>query len=124
MARLHTVDVQSGPREAAVACFCEGVRILTTEPTMRRFLQLDGDVTVSAGMREAAEQFLESASAAMAKALRIAGATMADVDLLAVAELHIRLATSLAQVSTHVLDTTDGEAVRRYARQHLAQLIH
>jgi AcrR family transcriptional regulator len=124
MARLQTVDVHSGPREAAVACFCEGVRILTTDPTMRRFLQLDGDVTVSAGMREAAEQFLASASAAMAKTLRAAGATMGDSDLLAVAELHIRVATSLAQVSTHVLDTTDDEAVRRYARQHLAQLIH
>jgi AcrR family transcriptional regulator len=123
MARLQTVDVHSGPREAAVACFCEGVRILTTDPTMRRFLQLDGDVTVSAGMREAAEQFLASASAAMAKTLRAAGATMGDSDLLAVAELHIRVATSLAQVSTHVLDTTDDEAVRRYARQHLAQLI-
>jgi AcrR family transcriptional regulator len=124
MARLQTVDVDSGPREAGVACFCEGVRILTTEPTMRRFLQLDGDFTVSAGMREAAEQFLESASTAMAKALRTAGATMADSDLLAVAELHIRLATSMAQVSTRVLDTTDDDSVRRYARQHLAQLIH
>jgi hypothetical protein len=46
------------------------------------------------------------ASAAMAKALRAAGATMSDRDLVAVAELHIRLATSLAQVSTHVLDTS------------------
>jgi hypothetical protein len=60
----------------------------------------------------------------MAKALRTAGATMADSDLLAVAELHIRLATSMAQVSTRVLDTTDDDSVRRYARQHLAQLIH
>ena len=31
MARLQTVDVDSGPREAAVACFCEGLSILTTE---------------------------------------------------------------------------------------------
>lgn len=123
MSRLATVDVDSGPREAAVACFCEGVRILTTEPTMRRFLQLDGDFTISAGMREAAEQFLESASAAMAKALRNAGATMTDADLLAVAELHIRLATSLAQVSSDVLDTADMDAVRRYAQRHLAQMV-
>jgi AcrR family transcriptional regulator len=124
MARLQTVDVDSGPKAASVACFCEGVRILTTEPTMRRFLQLDGDFTVSPGMREAAEQFLESASTAMAKALRAAGATMPAPDLVAVAELHIRLATSMAQVSTHVLDTKDIDAVRRYAQQHLAQLVH
>jgi len=124
MARLQTVDVDSGPQEAAVACFCEGVRILTTEPTMRRFLQLDGDFTVSAGMREAAEQFLASASTAMAKALRAAGATMADPDLLAVADLHIRLATSMAQVHSPVLDTSDIDAVRCYARKHLAQLVY
>jgi AcrR family transcriptional regulator len=124
MARLQTVDVDSGPREAAVACFCEGVRILTTEPTMRQFLQLDGDITVSAGMREAAQQFLESASVAMAKALRASGATMSHPDLLAVAELHIRLATSMAQVSTHVLDTSDINAVRRYALRHLAALVY
>jgi len=124
MSRLATVDVDSGPEDAAVGCFCEGVRILTTDPTMRRFLQLDGDITISAGMREAAEQFLESASAAMAKALRSAGATMADPDLLAVAELHIRLATSLAQVNSRVLDTADIDAVRQYARRHLAQLVY
>jgi AcrR family transcriptional regulator len=123
MARLQTVDVDSGPQEAAVACFCEGVRILTTEPTMRQFLQLDGDITVSAGMREAAQQFLDSASRSMAKALRAAGATMPDPDLLAVAEIHIRLATSMAQVSTDVLETGDIDAVRRYARRHLKQLV-
>jgi AcrR family transcriptional regulator len=124
MSRLATVDVDSGPRDAAVGCFCEGVRILTTDPTMRRFLQLDGDITISAGMREAAEQFLESASAAMAKALRSAGATMSDPDLLAVAELHIRLATSLAQVNSRVVSTDDIDAVRRYAQRHLAQLVY
>lgn len=124
MARLATVDVDSGPREAAVACFCEGVRILTTDPTMRRFLQLDGDISITAGMRQAAEQFLESASVAMAKALRTAGATMADPDLLIVADLHIRLATSLAQVRSHALDTANMHAVRLYAQRHLAQLVY
>jgi hypothetical protein len=99
------------------------VRILTTEPAMRRFLQLDGDFTVSPAMREAAEQFLESASMAMAKALRAAGATMPVPDLGAVAELHTRLATSMARVSTNVLDTKDIDAVRRYAQQHLSQLV-
>jgi hypothetical protein len=99
------------------------VRILTTEPTMRRFLQLDGDFTVSPGMREEAEQFLESASMAMAKALRAAGATMPVPDLVAVAEVHIWLATSMARVSTNVLDTKDIDAVPRYAQQHLSQLV-
>jgi hypothetical protein len=44
--------------------------------------------------------------------------------LVAVAELHIRLGTSMAQVSTHVLDTKDIDAVRRYAQQHLSQLVY
>jgi hypothetical protein len=43
---------------------------------------------------------------------------MADDVLLAVSvsELHIRLAASLVQVSTPVVDVTDDAAVTRYAR--------
>jgi AcrR family transcriptional regulator len=123
MARLQTVAIDSGPAEAAVAAFREGVRLLTGEPVMRRFLQLDGDFTATAGMLDEARVFLVSASTAMAKALRSAGATMPDSDLLAVAELHIRLAASLVQVSSPVLDVTDDNAVTAYARTHLAPLV-
>ena len=66
------------PEEAAVAAFREGVRLLTGEPVMRRFLQLDGDFTATTGMFDEARVFLVSASTAMAKALRSAGATMSD----------------------------------------------
>lgn len=123
MARLRTVSVDAGPRDAAVAAFREGVRLLTGEPVMRRFLQLDGDFTATPGMLDEAGLFLVSASTAMAKALRAAGATMPDDELLAVAELHIRLAASLVQVSTPVLDVTDDDAVTAYARRHLAPLV-
>lgn len=123
MARLRTVAIDSGPKDAAVAAFCEGLRLLTTEPVMRKFLQLDGDAMSMASAYQEAEVFLDSASAAMAKALRAAGAVMPDTDLLAVAELHIRLATSIAQVPTRVLDAGDDAAVRRYARKHLAPLV-
>ncbi|MGE2733766.1 TetR/AcrR family transcriptional regulator [Mycolicibacterium vaccae] len=124
MARLQTVAIDDGPQEAAVAAFREGVRLLTGEPVMRRFLQLDDDFTATAGMFDEARQFLVSAATAMAKALRAAGATMPDADLLAVAEIHIRLAASLVQVSTPVLDVADDDAVTRYARAHLAPLVH
>ena len=123
MARLQTVGIDSGAKDAAVAAFCEGVRLLTGEPIMRRFLQLDGDLTAMTGMFDEAEEFLRSAAAAMAKGLRAAGATMPDSELLAVSELHIRLACSLAQVRTPVLDVTDEAAVRAYARKHLAPLV-
>lgn len=123
MARLQTVGIESGAKEAAVAAFCEGLRLLTSEPVMRRFLRLDGDLTVMAGMFDEAEEFLQSASAGMAKGLRAAGATMPDADLLAVCELYIRLATSLAQVRTPVLDVRDDDAVRAYALAHLAPLV-
>ncbi|WP_102146101.1 TetR/AcrR family transcriptional regulator [Mycobacterium hubeiense] len=123
MQRLSTVAMDSGPKDAAVAAFCEGLRLLTTEPVMRKFLQLDGNIVVE-GMYEEAEAFLNLASAGMAKALRAAGATMPDKDLHAVAEIHIRLATSLAQLRTPVLDVTDDDAVRAYARKHLAPLVY
>ncbi|KUI02517.1 TetR family transcriptional regulator [Mycolicibacterium acapulense] len=123
MARLQTVGIESGAKEAAVAAFCEGLRLLTAEPVMRRFLRLDGDLSAMSGMYDEAQEFLESASAAMARALRAAGATMPDDDLLAVSELHIRLAASLAQVRTPALDVTDDDAVRAYALKHLAPLV-
>jgi AcrR family transcriptional regulator len=124
MARLQTVAIDSGPQEAAVAAFREGVRLLTGEPVMRRFLQLDGDFTATTGMFDEARIFLINASTAMANALRAAGATMSDTDLLAVSELHIRLAASLVQVSSPVLDVNDDDAVATYARAHLAPLVH
>ncbi|BCI51543.1 putative transcriptional regulator, TetR family protein [Mycolicibacterium litorale] len=123
MARLQTVGVGNGPQEAAVAAFREGVRLLTGEPVMRRFLQLDGDFTATTGMFDEARMFLVSAATAMAKALRAAGATMPDDQLLAVSEVHIRLAASLVQVDTPVLDVSDDDAVTRYARTYLAPLV-
>lgn len=123
MDRLRTVGIDSGPKDAAIAAFCEGLRLLTTEPVMRKFLQLDADLMAVPGIFAEAEAFLDSASAAMAKALRAAGAAMPDHDLAAVAELHIRLACSLAQVPSKVLDVGDDAAVRAYARTHLAPLV-
>jgi hypothetical protein len=66
---------------------------------MRRFLQLDGEFTATIEMVAEARLFLVSAATAMAKALRAAGATIPDDALLAVAEVHIRLAASLVQVN-------------------------
>lgn len=123
MTRLQTVAIDSGPRQAAVAAFREGVRLLTGDPVMRRFLQLDGEFTATTEMVEDARLFLVSAATAMAKALRAAGATMSDDELLAVAEIHIRLAASLVQVNTAVLDVTDDDAVVRYAETFLAPLV-
>lgn len=123
MARLATVSVGDGPQDAAVAAFREGVRLLSGDPVMRRFLQLDGDFTATEGMYDEARVFLVSAATTMGKALRAAGATMADDALLAVCELHIRLATSLVQVRTPVLDVDDDAAVVRYAATHLAPLV-
>lgn len=123
MERLQTVSIDEGPQEASVAAFRVGVRLLATDPVMRRFLQLDGDFTATADMVDEARLFLASAAKAMAKAMRAAGAAMPDADLLAVCDLHIRLATSLVQVRTGTLDVDDDEAVSRYARAHLAPLV-
>jgi hypothetical protein len=37
--------------------------------------------------------------------------------------MHIRLAASLVQVGSPVLDVTDDDAVAAYARTHLAPLV-
>jgi AcrR family transcriptional regulator len=123
MVQLRTVAVDSGPKNAAVAAFRAGLRLLTTDPVVRKLLRLDAGAPMMAGMYQEAEAFLESASSAMAKALRAAGAQMPDADLVAAAELHVRLAASIAQVSTSVLDPGDDEAVSAYAKKYLAPLV-
>lgn len=123
MYRLRTVSIDSGPTDASVAAFCEGLRLLTHEPVMRRFLRLDEDFTAVAGAYNQARIFLHSAAEAMAKALRAAGATMPDDQLLAVSDLHIRIAASLAQMPSPSLDVNDEDAVRIYARRHLSTLV-
>ena len=123
MARLQTVGIDDGPQAAAVAAFREGVRLLTGEPVMRRFLQLDGEFTATTEMLGEARLFLVSAATAMARALRAAGASMPDDDLMAVAEVHIRLAASLVQVATPALDVTDDDAVTRYVWTFLAPMV-
>jgi AcrR family transcriptional regulator len=123
MLRLSTMSVGAGPQEAAVAAFGEGLRLLTTMPVLRQFLHLDAGTVIVAGMADDAQAFLVVASRAMADALRAAGAAMPHADLLAVAELHIRLACSFAQVAPAVPDIGDQKAVRDYARKHLAPLV-
>lgn len=123
MTRLSTISVGASPQDAAVAAFGEGLRLVTTMPVLRHFLHLDAGTVIVAGMFDAAGEFLTVAARAMAAGLRAAGAQMPETDLLAVAELHIRLACSLAQVSTPALDIDDQAAVRAYAVRHLAPLI-
>lgn len=123
MLQLRTVAVDSGPQNAAVAAFRAGLRVLTSDPVVRKLLRLDAGVPTLAGMYREVEVFLDSASRAMAKALRAAGATMPDDELVAAAEVHVRLAASIAQVPTSVLDPGDEQAVSAYARKFLAPLI-
>ncbi len=123
MERLSTISVGAGPQDAAVAVFGEGLRLLTTMPVLRQFLELDAGAVVVAGMADHAQDFLTVAARAMADALRDAGARMPAEELFAVAELHIRLACSFAQVPTAVLAVDDQDAVREYARRHLAPLV-
>ena len=123
MQQLSTISVGAGPQDAAVAAFGEGLRLLTTMPVLRQFLHLDAGTVIVVGMVDDAQDFLVVAARAMAEGLRLAGAQMPDAHLQAVAELHIRLACSFAQVPTVVLDVDDQEAVRDYARRHLAPLV-
>ncbi|MET0896768.1 MAG: helix-turn-helix domain-containing protein [Mycobacterium sp.] len=123
LSRLSTISVGASPQEAAVAAFAEGLRLLTTMPILRQFLQLDAGTVIVEGMYDEAGEFLVVSAAAMAAGLRAAGATMPDAELAAVAELHIRLACSLAQVPTHAVDIDDQDAVRAYATRYLAALV-
>lgn len=123
LTQLRTVAVDSGPQNAAVAGFRAGLRILTTDPVVRQLLRLETGLPPMPDVDHEAQTVLDNASAAMAKALRAAGALMPEADLIAVAELHVRLAGSIAQVASSVLDPSDDEAVAAYATKYLAPMV-
>ena len=90
---------------------------------MRRFLQLDGDFTATTGDVRRGQAVSDQRIHGDGQGVARGGRDDVGHDLLAVAELHIRLAASLVQVSSPVLDVTDDDAVATYARTHLAPLV-
>ncbi|GAA4694951.1 helix-turn-helix domain-containing protein [Nocardioides nanhaiensis] len=109
------------PGEAVVECFVRGIALMREIPVLGRLAQTEPEVvTGMPGRGSLVLRFTERVAAT----LRRAGATMPDDELLEVAELLLRLASTYLLDPTGRLDVTDERAVRAYAARFLAVLVH
>ena len=123
LAELDRAAADLPPREAVVECFAHGIALARAIPLVARLVETEPEIITGVGASFQSSVVLGSAER-VAGTLRRAGATMPEDQLLAVAELMLRLSYTYLLNPGGTLDATDDDAVRTYARRHLAPLIH
>ena len=122
LTELDRVAADLPPREAVVECFTQGMRLTREIPLLARLAETEPDLITAASAASQSSLVLGSAER-VAGTLRRAGAMMPDQDLLTVAELMLRVAWTFLLNPRGVLDVTDEDAVRAYARRYLAPMV-
>lgn len=118
--QLEEAAADLPPGEAVVECFVRGITLMSQIPVLGRLAQTEPEVvTGMPGRASLVLRFTER----VAGTLRRAGARMPEEELLEVAELLLRLASTYLIDPTGRLDVTDEAAVRSYARRFLAGLV-
>ncbi|WP_077043612.1 TetR/AcrR family transcriptional regulator [Rhodococcus sp. MTM3W5.2] len=120
--QLDALALDLDPVRAVVECFARGIALTREIPLLGRILESEPEMLVEVTTRTAGAP-IAVAAARVAAALRHSGATMPEDDLLAVSEILIRISMSLLLHPHGRLDTTDPDAVRRYAERYLARLV-
>jgi AcrR family transcriptional regulator len=109
-----------------VECFVEVVGLLRRDPLLRRLRGSEPEsiqaVALSGGGTIVSQAFAEY-SAAVARTLAEAGATMPEADLLAGSELMVRITTSYVETASTFVDLDKPERAREFATAFLAPLI-
>lgn len=125
--RVVTRDMQASieglrPGDAVVEAFTVCFRHLRHDPLVRRLLNDDSALwtQVTGPIRT---WTVASMSGTIAENLRIAGSTMPDDRLRAVAEILVRLTVSYIETPTAGFDPDDDASVRHFAETHLAPLV-
>lgn len=118
---LDRVAADLPPGEAVVACFSAGLRIMREIPVLGRLALSEPEAI---GALPGRSHLMTSQADRVARTLRRAGATMPDDELLLVAELLLRLASTYLIDPDGRLDLSDDEAIRDYSRRYLSPLVH
>jgi AcrR family transcriptional regulator len=108
------------PQEAVIECFVQGMAMMREIPVLGRLAQTEPEMI--SGIPGRIPALLEH-SDRIARTLRRSGARMPDDELLQVAELLLRLATTFLLDPGGRLDVNDPDAVRDYAKRYLSQLV-
>ena len=107
-------------QEAIIECFVHGMAIMREIPVLGRLAKTEPEMI--SGIPGRVPALLEH-SDRIARTLRRAGARMPDEELLVVAELMLRLASTFLLDPGGRLDMNDPDAVRDYAKRYLSQLV-
>ena len=108
------------PQEAVIECFVKGMAMMREIPVLGRLAQTEPEMI--SGIPGRIPALLEH-SDRIARTLRRSGARMPDDELLVVAELLLRLASTFLTDPGGHLDVNDPQAVRDYAKRYLCQLV-
>lgn len=113
------------PREALVEGVTETFRQVQSDPLLRRLLINEPEVTNSLfGLNMAGlDDVLDSTAIFISRTLIKLGARKPEEELRIVAELLIRLTTSLLNTPSKVIDITSTESVRRFVTKFMAPMI-
>jgi len=109
------------PQEMAVECIVQGLQIFQRIPILGRLAKTEPEVLAS--MSDTSSNLLGNGAQFLATALRNAGATMPEPDLLMSSEVILRTAASFLMIPGGTLDLADETAVRKFAWQHLAVFV-
>lgn len=123
MVELDRVAADLPPQEAVIECFTRGIALLREVPLLARLIESEPETFAGAGGRSHGALLL-GATDRVAATLRRSGATLPDAELLTVAELLLRIASTYLLTPHGRLDVTDEQAVRDYAKRYLAHLVN
>jgi TetR/AcrR family transcriptional regulator len=117
---LDAIAENLPPQEAVIECFVHGLAIMRDIPVLGRLAETEPEMITGIPGRGLA---LLDNSERIAATLRRSGARMPDDELLVVAELLLRLASTFLLDPGGRLDIHDADAVRDYAKRYLSQLV-
>jgi len=121
MKTLTRIATGRSAQEAVVECFTGAIESITHNDLLMRMLDSDPEVVFVLSARTPTA--VVTSSALVAQTLRRSGVTMDDEDLETVAEILVRLISSLLLTPGGRVDLSDPASVRRFARRHLARLV-
>lgn len=112
------------PREAVVEAFGVAMQSIGRDPLMQRLFEEPEALDLLMGAQSPdKDNAVSRYSAAIARSLRSAGASMPDKDLAIVAEMQFRLLVSLTQSPTTTLDIDDDASIKDFVERFLAPMV-
>jgi AcrR family transcriptional regulator len=118
---LDRATAGCNPQQAVIEAFALGVRLVQDSPLYSRIVESEPELF---GMFSRSHVFpIRQFADGIAHTLRRCGAEIPEPDLANIADILLRVALGIIVFPTERLDTSDPEAVRKYAARYLVPII-